>query len=514
MKGSTWERCAAASAVLLGCLRSMSVGEGQLASGGQPNVSSGGKGHTGGSAAAAGDSATNTGGDGGAECSKSVQSTAVNSPDDTERLRGVSVVQGTLRVGGTVSDLDALTCLEAVEHLEIVGTSRLEHLDGLSNLSVVRSLKLQGNLALKDISALRKLGSIAGDVTIQENPELESLAGLDQIVRVDGTFLLSDSPEVEALTGLSSLGSAGNLHIFQMPGLVDMTGLEGLTTVDEELSISGSERLQTVRGLENLRAVVRLTLSGNSRLRDLSGLDQLRAFSDLYLGSNASLETLDGLSPPATLVGAIIEENPRLRSLEALSKVEEISGIGYFWDLPNVTTLSGFRQLARTGGGNELAQLIFKGLGITNLQGLGALEQASQLGLADNAQLTTLSGLNPAVTLHSFSVGGSPMFTDLGALSRLTQLKGGLGISDCDSFSDLSPLQQLTSVGTLGLGRNAALTSLRGLAGLRTITANLTVHENPLLSTCEVAWLRANLINDVPEQSVLILGNADVACTP
>jgi hypothetical protein len=148
-----------------------------------------------------------------------------------------------------------------------------------------------------------------------------------------------------------------------------------------------------------------------------------------------------------------------LAGLEGLTYVGENVGIGGD-SLSNLTGLEGLTNIGgdlTIGGGNVF----------TNLSGLEGL--------------TSIGGTLRIVT------NNSPM-NNLTGLEGVTSIGGNLSIERSDALFSLEGLEGVISIGGwIGIDKNLSLTSLEGINNIDAATImNLSVYDNPQLSTCEV----------------------------
>ncbi|KYF89491.1 hypothetical protein BE20_20265 [Sorangium cellulosum] len=130
-------------------------------------------------------------------------SLSVTHQDGLEDLRGVTVLDGTLTLGGDVSDLSPLACLKTIKgKLQIIDATRLSSLDGLGSLSYVGlQLQVMRNPSLLSLSGLRSLREAVA-VLISENPLLESVVGVG--VKA-AEWRVADNDALESLSGLEDV---------------------------------------------------------------------------------------------------------------------------------------------------------------------------------------------------------------------------------------------------------------------------------------------------------------------
>jgi len=150
---------------------------------------------------------------------------ALHTPSDLRALRGVTRIEGALRVRGTdLADLSGLEELERAGDLEIVGNPALTDLSALRNLRRVDGmLHLDDNPSLRDLSGLERLEEVGGEVAILNNPALVDLSALGSLTRIglERGWCGRDAPV---------------LAIFHN-GLASLAGLEGLRAIHGPVNV-------------------------------------------------------------------------------------------------------------------------------------------------------------------------------------------------------------------------------------------------------------------------------------
>ena len=233
----------------------------------------------------------------------------------------------------TQADLDyfAELGIEEVAYgdLRIDGTL-VSSLDGLETLTSVRgSLRIENNLALRDMGALRNLEIVQQSVVIQTNERL--LVGLPILESV-GTLVVRGNAAVDvgAFASLREATDSGDpWYQALVIGENGTARIEfpSLERVGSEIAVMGSQELEafsapalwragsvTFRDNYSLTTIelgslttiaVNLAVIGNTSLTSLSGLSQLTSgVRRLYLSNNRALTTLDGLRRMGDALGS------------------------------------------------------------------------------------------------------------------------------------------------------------------------------------------------------------------
>jgi Leucine-rich repeat (LRR) protein len=477
--------------------------------------------------------------DAGSTCDeRGVHPDDVNAQDDAglEVLRGVVHFCGTLTIGQNVSDLSALSYLESVTNLSVLGNEVLTNLQGLSGLTAVSNLTISGNTELTNLNGLEGITNAdrvliaynqqlvdllglhslrtAGRIEVTRNDALTSLLGLRGLRHVvDSELIIRSNPLLENLDGLESLTSiAGALFIEFNPALIDILGLSQLTSVDQ-VGIAGNDALLSLVGLDRVASVDWSSyVSSNLALTDLDGLNGLRTVggSGLDVSYNASLVSLHGLEGLTAASTLNIMDNSSLTSLTALSGLTSLHRL-FLQDCPLITDLAGLGgvpQLEWLSLSNNAALQSLNGLApntnpaltvsigysdaLVDLEALSGVTTAYNIGLYYTG-ITNVDGLRSLTHVNGLFLSESPYLVSLSGLAKLTTVDERLGISSSTVLTTLAGLEGVTRVGGLLLEDNERLTDLHALSAVTSIPSVLSIHGNRALSACEIEWLQTNV---------------------
>ena len=290
---------------------------------------------------------------------------------------------------------------------------------------------------------------IEGNVTIYGN-NITNLNGLSVLTSIGGSLgigsILNTNPLLENLTGLEGLISVGgDVSIMNNNALISLAGLDNLTSIGSDLKIGGWLPMGDI---------------GNPLLTSLEALKNVTSVSGhLYISNNYSLTSLTGLENVTSIGGDLnVAENDALTSITELENVASIEGSITVYDNDALTSLTGLDNLTSIGG---------------------------YLRVLYNGALISLTGLDNVTSIGYF-----------------------LNILNNDALTSLTGLDNLTSIGgQLGISWNDALTSLTGLGSIEAGSiSNLDIHENDVLSTCEVQSICDYLV--APYSTIVIHDNA------
>ena len=442
----------------------------------------------------------------------------------------------------SLTGLDALTSVGGSFNISYNET--LTSLTGLESLtSVGGDLYISYNASLTDLTGLNALASIEGSFYIWEgNAALTSLTGLNALNSVDGVFSIISNTALSSLTGLEALTSAGLINISNNPALTSLTGLEALTSTGE-MVINGNNTLTSVSGLNHPISITgNLTIQNNGLLSNCvaqgicdylsnpSGYIDIQNnaigcnYPEVYANCNltsppcppnnnlvfatqtqidnfqinspgcesisgnvtiegSGITNLNGLSILTSIGGNLsIAYNSSLTSLTGLDALTFVGGSFNISYNETLTSLSGLESLTSVGGDLYISY----DASLTDLTGLNALAsiEGSFYIWEGNAALTSLTGLNALNSVDGvFSIISNTALTTLTGLEALTSA-GVINILNNPALTSLTGLEALTSTGEIVINGNSALTSVIGLNHPISITGNLTIQNNGLLSNC------------------------------
>jgi hypothetical protein len=204
-----------------------------------------------------------------------------------------------------------------------------------------------------------------------------------------------------------------------------------------------------------------------------------------------------------------------ITNLTGLSVLTSIIGnleIGYYDNgyhyNPSLVNLNGLENITTVGG----SLYIMYNDALLNIAGLGDLTSIGQdLDIRNNYSLSSLNGLNKVISIGGYLyIGVNHSLKNLIGLGKLDSIGGSeLHISSDDSLQSLTGLENLTYIGgEILITENPILTSLKGIDNIDSASImNLDIHQNPLLSNCEVKSV-CNYLKS-PTGTVTLFENAD-----
>ncbi len=403
--------------------------------------------------------------------------TVLDSQDDVAVLAGCTDLSGSLRISSAVTDLTPLASLRRITgSLYINDTAvpwdppaKLTSLHGLEGLETVRSVELE-HLVVPNLDPLAGLTDLPGGLKLERLTQIESLAGLHNLQNIGGplTILQADKlsdlqalaglteildsvelielPALPSLEGLHNLERVRSLRVDECPLVADLDGLRGLQRVDEDVVLEQLS-LTDLHGLEGLTELgdpggetARITLLYMPQLASLDAL-AVDWHGDNALSIHGSaIADLDAVAGVTELAGLSLSENHALVDLAGLEALAEVHGSLDLVGNANLVDLGALANLESVG-------LLMLAESVVTDLALPALQEAGEVWVLGNAQLTALSGLAGLSSVGELWLADNPALTDLSDLAALTQVEGNLEIRSNDALSSVADLAAVTGVG-------------------------------------------------------------------
>jgi methionine-rich copper-binding protein CopC len=195
-----------------------------------------------------------------AVCVEISGSATINCPTSSCDIEDLVILSDLMKVTGKltiertkVKNLAGLENLQTYGSLRITLNTELESISELrekyADLLEVSDIEVQECGLLQDISGLRGIENVTGDLVIEGNA-VTSLTGLDNLTYVKGDFKLSDN-HMKTLDGLGMLQSVGgSLTISDNKKLTSLNGLSSLTSIGGLFTVSTNEELVCLSTLQ------------------------------------------------------------------------------------------------------------------------------------------------------------------------------------------------------------------------------------------------------------------------
>lgn len=451
---------------------------------------------------------------------------------DLNALDGVTRLDGSLSIGGTVNDLAKLRCLTAITGSLTVSSANAlvdMSLDGLAQLT--GQLVVQSSSALKQVKLprLRSVGA-SGNYSVY-------LASLTELVNVDiggvvelpqGLYLgdlgsTGDAPLTASFASLTTLG--GGLTVTSSSSILNLDGFRALSAVSGTITVSSNKALTSAAALSAVQRVGggvviqsdnKLTTIDLKTLTSVGGASaNSLVFYDLPELVSANVSALGETAGTLYLVQlGMTGDSPLTLNFGALTTVRGNLTLN---NAASLTNLDGFAKLTTVDGNvsiqeddgllqaNGLAKLKTVG-GQLQLQGDDLLTAIDLSALTDvgNAAGNSiiLSALNELVSVKAGALGELPAvlyLTQLGATAdgpltldfgQLTIVRGAMYLNGLTRLQNLDGFAKLTTVtGALNVNDNPELQNANGLAALKTVSGAIQLNNDAKLTTIDLRAL-------------------------
>lgn len=424
-----------------------------------------------------------------------------------EGLNNVTMIKGSLIIQYNnnliaLSGLDNVTFIGAM--ISISGNAMLSSLTGLNIESAQTYFYISLNHSLHDFSGLNKLTSVGKNLSVYNNDALTSLNGLENLTSIGNELRLQDNPLLSDLSVLEGLKTVRKIYISSNPSLAtlscfvrmkeiegsltvrechllnDLEGLDNLTTIGGSLSIWDNDGLTTLMGLSRLTYVgAGVSISKNDSLTSLSGIDNINMTSanSLYIKNNLSLSSCevksvcDFLAVPNAAVTILFNapgcghENEVIEACENSSCLAEgitftsLEDVENFQnDYPECTKIEGDLTIS----GSEIEGLFF----LSSLRSIGGDLRIINSKLQDLQGLGSLMAVYGSLIVGDNAKGGNAMLQNMDGLPNLAFIEGDLNIEN-----------------------NSILNNIEGLNIDSQFLKNVTIRNNPAISSCDVEFL-------------------------
>ncbi|HEX2687482.1 MAG TPA: hypothetical protein VHN14_12735 [Kofleriaceae bacterium] len=300
--------------------------------------------------------------------------------------------------------------------------------------------------------------------------------------RVEKDVTIRTVADMAALPRTGCYDLYGKLTV-QGSAITSLAALNGINSVNE-LDLDHTS-LPTIDSKRPIGIYGKLWVTGNPKLTNLRQLSFETAATGILIDGNAQLATLDplGLDDP---------------KLEEVDGDLAITGNAALVSVPlaNLTKITG----ALTISGNSTVKLV----------DLEKLATTGHVELADNPQLTSLTGLVATTIDGDLAIRGNTRLTTLGTMSSLYRVTGNLTIDGNAALANLAAFTtSLKFVDrSLTITNNQNLSDLGALKHLQLVGA-ITITNNQNLVTCRAI----EIDRCVQHPTTAVIGNnRDINC--
>ena len=336
-----------------------------------------------------------------------------------------------------------------------------------------------------NINEINTSATHRGDITVTTQAEVDALGStLTNIDTIDGNLtigytdgsLLSDISDLSPLRNIVHI--TGNLIIQQNDQLVNLNDLNNLQTIGGYLSVYDNDELITLGDFPLLQSIGEgFQIANNDRLTTPGYFPALRFIEGgFFVGNNDTLTTL-GIFPVLQTIGVgfYVEFNSKLITLGDFPVLQTIEGFFSVYDNHELITLGDFPVLQTIGG-------YFNVRSNRELTDLGDFPVLQTIGgyfnVYSNDKLTDLGDFSVLQTIGGyFYVSSNSELTDLGDFPVLQSIGGYFDVSSNRELTDLGEFPVLQSIGEgFGVYYNRGLITLGDFPALTSIGAGNNIY--------------------------------------
>jgi hypothetical protein len=282
----------------------------------------------------------------------------------------------------------------------------------------------------------------------------------------------------------------------------ESTTVTGLVRVKSQTDVEDLAGCEEIDGDVHIEVFAGADLSPLSALRSIDGTLEIGAYPEIAEGNyeNGELEAL------REQVDAVIGDGylPSLHGLENLTRVTSLD----IHDIAaqDLAPLLGLRELSGHETYLPVGYIGINGTALRNLHGLENVQNITNLVLADNPELESLSGVVLGEAMTQLNLVDSPRLDSLEELAPLallyTLILSNIGITDLESLTNLSTVEY-----TIDLSQNRNLVNVDRISTIS--SASLTINDNAALTSIPPItasfWLDVLTVVDNPElQSISV----------
>lgn len=217
-----------------------------------------------------------------------------------------------------VTDISALKNLKRISgNLIINGLLNLKSLEALSNLEQIDgNVSISGKMSLTDFKGLEKLSRLKNVQINTLNSEL-SLKGFGKNISIE--FLNISSTLLKQIKDLESLGK---IEVFNIMNNSSLTSIDNMSNINitKQLVISDCPNLTTIGKINAADQNAGIHIL-DTNIEDLSCLSNINKLGQLLLIKNKSLNTLNTENLTG-VVNLVIHTNPYLKTMKGLENCQ------------------------------------------------------------------------------------------------------------------------------------------------------------------------------------------------
>ena len=393
------------------------------------------------------------------------------------------------------AEVDSLrTTLANIDTLDgnlIIGTPSVRSQNNITDLTPLRNIThITGNLIIRqngrlvNLTALDSLQSIGKYFSVYDNERLDSLGNFPNLQSIGEYFSVHDNEQLTTLNFSALQSIKGYFTVYNNAQLDSLGNFPVLDSIGEYFKVNNNTQLDSLGNFPNLQSIGEYFLvQNNDRLTTLGNFPNLQSIGEYFsVYDNEQLITLGYFSAlmsigvgsttvpeDRTNVSIVLEDNSNLS--DCLVLIDFLSG--------GATAVRGDiyinNNATRCSSQSNILSRVYQGDITVSTQ-----EEVNIL-LFSLKNIDTIDG---HLTIGYTDDTRSSNITDLTPLSDMSQITGNLSIQQNGQLVNLTALDSLQSIGGFfDVSSNDQLTDLGNFSALQSIGGYFSVISNDTLTT-------------------------------
>ena len=381
-----------------------------------------------------------------------------------EFISNTAAIFGNLTIGCYTYDADS--------RIEITDLSPLRNITDITG-----NLIIQQNGQLVNLTALNNLQTIGGDFQVRSNGELTTLGNFPDLQTIGGDFQVRSNGELTTLGNFPDLQTIG--------GYFEVSNNDTLTILGDFPTLTSigiqRNRFLTINGYE-IFANPSILIDSNPKLSDCYVLTEFlpggahAVSGDIFISNNAGVCTNQSALSNTIYRGDItVTTQAAVDALRTtLAGKTRINGNVTIGSSSDITDLTPLGSIVRITGN----LIIRQNLQLDNLNGLNNLQTiGGYFSVFSNDKLTNLGDFPVLQTIGGyFLVFSNGKLTDLGDFPVLQSIGENFSVTNNDTLTSLGNFPALTSIGVGSVYRTSERQTIDNVS--------IVVESNSSLSDC------------------------------
>ena len=407
-----------------------------------------------------------------------------------------------------------LANVDTIDGNLIIGTPSVRSQNNITDLTPLRNIThITGNLIIRqngqlvNLTALDSLQSIGKYFSVYDNERLDSLGNFPNLQSIGEYFSVHDNEQLTTLNFSALQSIKGYFTVYNNAQLASLGNFPVLDSIGEYFKVNNNTQLDSLGNFPDLQSIGEYFLvQNNDRLTTLGNFPNLQSIGEYFsVYDNEQLITLGYFSAlmsigigsttvpeDRTNVSIVLEDNSNLS--DCLVLIDFLSGgatavSGDIYINDNATRCSSQSNiLSRVYQGDitvstqeEVNTLLF------SLKNIDTIDGHLTIGYTDDTRSSNITDLTPLSDMSHITgnlrIQQNGQLVNLTALDSLQSIGGFFDVSSNDQLTDLGNFPILQSIGGyFSVYNNEQLDSLDNFSALQSIGGYFSVISNDTLT--------------------------------